>query len=237
MNIAVILASGQGKRMGAGKNKVLLEINKKPLIYYTIKPFQESNLIDSILLICQKKDQIFFQEIIKKYNLNKVSDLIQGGRERQDSSYNAVFYLAKKIPKLEKKKNEKHFLLFHNGANPFVLEKEIANSIKTAQRYKACAVAHPTKDTIKRVDEDKTVIETLNREQLFNMQTPQTIEFKLAKKAFGQARKDNFIGTDDVSLVEKLGKKVKVIEASEFNFKITTPIDLELAEIIYNKYF
>jgi 2-C-methyl-D-erythritol 4-phosphate cytidylyltransferase len=69
------------------------------------------------------------------------------------------------------------------------------------------------------------------------MQTPQTIEFKLAKKAFGKARKDGFIGTDDVSLVEKLGKKVKVIEASEFNFKITTPIDLELAEIIYNKYF
>lgn len=254
MNIAVILASGQGKRMGAGKNKVLLEINKKPLIYYTIKPFQESNLIDAILLVCQKKDRVFFKEIIKKYNLNKVTDLIQGGKERQDSGYNAVFYLDEKIsksldslpagrqvagayPPREGGNDKENFLLFHNGANPFVSEDEIKNSIEIARKYKACAVAHPTKDTIKKVDENRMVLKTLDRKKLWNMQTPQTIELKLAKKAFGKARKDNFVGTDDVSLVENLGEKVKIIEASEFNFKITTPIDLELAEIIYNKYF
>jgi 2-C-methyl-D-erythritol 4-phosphate cytidylyltransferase len=211
------------------------------LIYYTIKPFQESNLIDSILIVCKKKDRIFFQEIIENYNLNKVKDLIEGGKERQDSGYNAVSYLDKKISKsLDSRlrgNDKENFLLFHNGANPFVSEDEIKISIKTAQKYKACAVAHPTKDTIKRVGEDGVIIETLDRKQLFNMQTPQVIEFELAKKAFGQARKNDFIGTDDVSLVEKLGKKVKVIEASEFNFKVTTSLDLELAEIIYNKYF
>jgi 2-C-methyl-D-erythritol 4-phosphate cytidylyltransferase len=241
MNIAVILASGQGKRMKAGKNKVLLEINKKPLIYYTIKPFQESNLIDSILLVCQERDKIFFQKIIQEYGLSKVENLIQGGKERQDSGYNAVFYLDEKISKsLDSRlcgNDKENFLLFHNGANPFVSENEIKNSIKTARKFKACSVAHPTKDTIKKVSKNGMIIKTLDRKQLCNMQTPQTIELKLAKKAFGKAREDNFIGTDDVSLVENLGKKVKVIEASEFNFKITTPIDLELAEIIYNKYF
>ncbi len=237
MNIAIILASGQGKRMKAGKNKVLLEINKKPLIYYTIKPFQKSNLVDSILLVCQEKDEIFFEKIVQKYGFNKVEDLIQGGKERQYSAYNAVFYLDKKILKLKKgsNKDEEHLLLFHNGANPFVSRKEIEKSIKTAEKFKSCVVAHPTKDTVKKVNEDGIVFETLDRKKLWNMQTPQTIELELAKKAFNKAKADNFIGTDDVSLVEKIGGRVKVIEASEFNFKITTPIDLELAEIIYKK--
>jgi len=235
MNIAIILASGQGKRMKAGKNKVLLEINNKPLIYYTIKPFQESNSIKSIVLVCKEKEKKFFKEIVKKYSLDKVVGLIEGGKERQDSAYNAVFYLDKKL--LSKKNKEKHFLLFHNGANPFVAKKEIRESIENAKKFGACVVAHPTKDTVKEVNEKGLVEKTLERKKLWNMQTPQTIEFNLAKKAFGEARKNNFTGTDDVSLVEKIGKKVKVIEGSEFNFKITTPLDLELAEIIYKKYF
>ena len=235
MNIAIILASGQGKRMKASKNKVLLEIKNKPLIYYTTKPFQESDLIESIVLVCKEKEKKFFKEIVKKYSLDKVVGLIEGGKERQDSAYNAVFYLDKKL--LAKKNKEKHFLLFHNGANPFVVKREIRESIENAKKFGACVVAHPTKDTVKEVNEKGLVEKTLERKKLWNMQTPQTLEFNLAKKAFGEARKNNFTGTDDVSLVEKIGKKVKVIEGSEFNFKITTPLDLELAEIIYKKYF
>ncbi len=227
MNVAVILASGQGKRMKGGKNKVLLELQDKPLIYYSLKIFQESDKIDLILVACQKQEKKFFQKIIDDHGFSKSIDLIEGGAERQDSAYNAVFYLDEILAK-----GEKHFLLFHNGANPFVTEKEIEQSVQMAKKYGTCVVAHPTKDTVKEVDAEDRVVKTLERKKLWNMQTPQTIKFELAKKAFGQARAEKFIGTDDVSLVERLGKPVRVIEGSEFNFKITTPIDLELAKII-----
>jgi len=232
MNIAIILVSGQGKRMKANKNKLFLELQGNPLVYYSIKAFQESSDIDSIVLVCRKDEMVFFRKIIKKYKFNKVDKLIEGGQERQDSAYNAVFYLEKKLDK-----DKMHLLLFHNGANPFVSRGEIICSVRTAQKEGACVVAHPTKDTVKEVDDESWVIKTLNRKKLWNMQTPQTIEFELALQAFGQARKDGFVGTDDVSLVERLGRPVKVIRGSDFNFKITTPLDLELAEIILKKYF
>ena len=230
MNVAIILASGQGKRMKVGKNKVFLEIQNKPLIYYSIKNFQELKEINSIVLVCKNKEKDFFSKIIKKYKLDKVEHLIEGGAERQDSACNAVFYLEKVLPEVQE-----NMLLFHNGANPFVTKEEISKSIETVKRCKACVVAHPTKDTVKEVDEEGWVIKTLERKKLWNMQTPQTIEFELAKRAFGQAREESFIGTDDVSLVERLGELVEIVEGSEFNFKITTPIDLELAEIIMKK--
>jgi len=229
MNIAIVLASGQGKRMKAGKNKVFLELQGKPLVYYSLKIFQESEKIDLIVLVCKRNEKSFFQEIIKEYKFDKVQDLTEGGQARQDSACNAVFYLEKVLPK-----KEKSIVLFHNGANPFATDGEISESIQMAEKYGACVVAHPTKDTVKEVDGDGKVIKTLERKKLWNMQTPQAIEFELAKKAFGQAKRDNFIGTDDVSLVERLGEPVKVIEGSEFNFKVTTPVDLVLAEIILN---
>lgn len=233
MNIAVVLASGQGKRMKAGKNKVLLEIDEKPLIYYCMKVFQDSDLIDSILLVCKEDENDFFRDVIKKYKLNKVNEVIKGGAERQDSAYNAICFLEKKLPK---KIKEKHFILFHNGANPFVTKDEVERSVQETMKTGACVVAHPTKDTVKEVCKNGLVIQTLDRKKLWNMQTPQTIEFELARKAFNNAKTSNFIGTDDVSLVERIGKKVKIIEGSEFNFKITTPVDLELAKLIYNNY-
>jgi 2-C-methyl-D-erythritol 4-phosphate cytidylyltransferase len=227
MNIAVVLVSGQGKRMQGGKNKVLLELESKPLVYYSLKAFQESDKIDSILIVCREEEKKFFQKIVDDYGFSKTIDLVEGGAERQDSAYNAVFYLDEVLAK-----GEKNFLLFHNGANPFVTAKEIAQSVEMAEKCGACVVAHPTKDTVKEVDAEGEVVKTLERKKLWNMQTPQTIELELAKKAFGQAREEKFMGTDDVSLVERLGELVQVIEGSEFNFKITTPIDLELAKII-----
>ena len=131
MNIAVVLASGQGKRMGADKNKVLLKINRKPLIYYSIEAFQKSNQIDLILLVCKKEEIGFFKNIVSKNNFSKVGEIIEGGAERQDSAYNAVFYLNEKFCKDSKKE---HYLLFHNGANPFITNEEIEKSIKEERK-------------------------------------------------------------------------------------------------------
>ena len=126
-------------------------------------------------------------------------------------------------------------MLFHNGANPFVTQKEINQSVTEAGKHGACVVAHPTKDTVKEVDEKGLVMKTLERKKLWSMQTPQAIEFQLAHEAFSKADQDGFLGTDDVSLVERLGKEVKVINGSSYNFKITHPIDLELANLIIRK--
>ena len=227
MNIAIILASGQGKRMGAGKNKVLLRLDNKPLIFHTLTAYQKSPEIDKIIVTGREEEIPLLRAIVKKYSLDKVTDFVIGGIERQDSGYNALVYLRGKISE-----PKKTFVLFHNGANPFVTLTEISATLESAKKHGACAVAHPTKDTIKEVAENGLVVKTLDRSRLKNMQTPQTIRFDLAWSAFDSAIKAGYVGTDDVSLVERIGKKVKVIEGSLNNFKITTPLDLALAKII-----
>lgn len=230
MNIAIILASGVGKRMKAGKNKTLLELDNKPLIYYAIKNFEKSKLISKIVLVVREGEEKYFNDIVKKYNFKKIIAVISGGEERQYSAHNGIKFIEDKFGKFKKM-----IVLFHNGANPFVSQNEIKNVVTEAFKYGAAAVAHKTKDTIRRVNDANLSSGVIEREGLWNMQTPQAIEFSLAKRAFKKAQEDNFLGTDDVSLVERLGKKVKIIEASENNFKITTPLDLELARIVLRR--
>ena len=229
MNIAVILASGVGSRMKAGKNKIFLKIKNKPLLAYAIDSFENSHVIDRILLVARKEDFSEIDSIIKFYRLDKIIGAIEGGNQRQDSSYNAVKFLADKYSS----KNDVR-IIFHNAANPFVTEDEITSVIKNSKLYGASVVAHKTKDTIREVDDNGFSKKLLDRSRLWSMQTPQCIELEIAVKSFEKAKRDGFIGTDDVSLVEYIGGKVKIVEASEYNFKITTPIDLKLAEVIIN---
>jgi 2-C-methyl-D-erythritol 4-phosphate cytidylyltransferase len=126
-------------------------------------------------------------------------------------------------------------VLFHNGANPFVSNEEIRRVADEARTNGAAVVAHKTKDTIRRVDEDNKSKGVVDRSELWNMQTPQAIQLELALEAFENAKEKDFLGTDDVSLVEELNRDVVVVEASDNNFKITTPIDLALAEVILNQ--
>ena len=228
MNIAIILASGMGKRMGAGKNKTLLNLGNKPLIFYTLENFEKSKAIDKIILVVREEEKKVFQRIVEKYKLKKIEAIISGGKERQDSGYNGVIFVKENFKKLGKDS----ILIFHNGANPFVAQNEIEEVILNTKKFGASVVAHKTKDTIRQVDKNGNSVGVIDRSNLWNMQTPQAIKFPLAVKAFLKAKADNFLGTDDVSLVERLGKKVKVIEASQNNFKVTTPLDLELARII-----
>lgn len=232
MNIGIILASGVGKRMGAGKNKTLVTLGGKPIIFYTLRAFEKSRDIKGVVLVVGEKDRSAFRQIIKKYRFKKILGVISGGKERQDSGYAGIEFVNNYF---ESRDRNKLVLLFHNGANPFVSEEEIRACVLGAKRNGACAVAHRTKDTIREVNARGLSVRVLDRKMLWNMQTPQVITFALAKKAFEKANRDNFLGTDDVSLVERLGKKVKIIEAGKNNFKLTTPLDLELAKIILKK--
>lgn len=230
MHQAIILASGMGKRMQTGKNKVLLTLNKKPLIFWCLKTFEASPLIKKIIVTSRKGEIQEIEKIIQKNKFKKIAVVLEGGKERQNSAQIGLNWIAKNL-----KPSEKSVVLFHNGANPFVSLGEIKETILAAQKFGAAAVALPATDTIKEVDEKKMVMKTLDRSKLWNMQTPQGLRLDWAKKAFEKAERDCFLGTDDISLAERLGKKAKIVLASPFNFKITRPIDLELAKIIFKK--
>ena len=218
--------------MGTGKNKVLLKLKNKPIVYYAAMPFEKSKKIDGILVVTKKEEIKTFQDFFARNKFKKTIAVIEGGQERQTSGLKAIKYLESIfLPKQIKNS----IAIFHNGDSPFVREQEIEAVIEMARKFGACAVVHPTKDTIKRVNKKGFVETTLEREMLWNMQTPQAIKLNVAIKAFNVAHKKKYKGTDDVSLVELFGKKVKIIEASVDNIKITIPTDYDLAKIIIRK--
>lgn len=206
-------------------------MGRKPLLFYALDTFEKDPHIKKIIVTARQKEAGDIEKLSRKFGFKKIERIIPGGMERQDSAFKALQYLYQKIGR-----KENPLVIFHNGANPFVTHKEISQSIKVAKKYGACGVAHPTKDTIKEVSKNGVVVKTLERKKLWNMQTPQAIQFRLAYKAFLSAHKAKFVGTDDVSLVERLGVKVRVIQGSPYNFKITHPIDLELAKVIFRNF-
>ncbi|MFH1642234.1 MAG: 2-C-methyl-D-erythritol 4-phosphate cytidylyltransferase [Nanoarchaeota archaeon] len=222
MNIAIIVGAGVGSRMGQGKNKILRLLDDKPIIYYSIKAYNDCDFIDKIIVITKKE---YFSEVEKlQGRFTKIEKVLEGGEKRQDSVNNGILYLH------TCKAND--IVVIHNAVNPFVTKKTIAEVINAAVKYGAAAAAHKAKDTVKEVNEKGFVEKTLKRNILWQMQTPQAIRYGLAVRAFKKAYEDEFYGTDDVSLVERMEKKVKIIESNPENIKITTPVDLTIARNI-----
>lgn len=223
---AIIVAAGKGKRMGKEYNKQYILLYEKPIIVYTLEIFEKSQYIDDIILVVGQ-DEVDFakEEIIKRYGLRKISKVIGGGKERQDSVYKGLLAI----------KDECDIVLIHDGARPFVQEKMIMETINIARERGAAIVAVPVKDTIKRVNPRQEVIDTPNRKELWSVQTPQTFQYSLLKKAYDKIQDKNIIITDDAMAVEGLGHPVKIVEGSYENIKITTPEDLIIAERILNK--
>lgn len=225
MNYAIIVAGGKGKRMHTRINKLFLLLNKEPIIWHTLNTFQECKNINRIILVGRPEDKDKFESIIKKNNFKKVIKIVDGGLERQDSVYNGINAI--------EKANDDDIILIHNAVNPFVDEATINNCINAAKKYGAAVVGFPAKDTIK-VVEDGLVRQTINRNILWQVQTPQAMKYFLAKKAFERAHKEKFYGTDDVSLVERIGGSVKVVYCPRENIKITEPYDLAYANKMVN---
>lgn len=218
---AIVAASGQAKRM-RGVNKQLLELKGVPVALRSIQALHDNELVTDVVVVTQPENVEKFNELTA--GVNKVKAVVEGGKERQDSVYNGL-----------KACEPCDVVCVHNGANPLVSQEEITECIKQAAEHGAAVVAVRAKDTIKRVGEDLLVIETLNRRELWAMQTPQCLKYEVAVKAFEQATREGFYGTDDVQLAERVGCKVKIVEGSYENFKITTPEDVALAEKILEK--
>ena len=218
---AIILAGGKGKRMGKDISKQFILVKDKPIIYYTIKKFSDCQLIDEIILVLPK-DEIEYckKEVLEKYSL-KVDKIIAGGKERQDSVYNGLKAL----------KNS-DIVLIHDGARPFVSEKIILDGIENAKKYGAAAPGVMPKDTIKVKDDFSFSKETLKRESLIAIQTPQVFKKDIIVKCHERVRENNVSVTDDTMVVEKYGYKVYLYDGDYINIKVTTPEDLILCEYL-----
>ena len=222
MNGVVIVAAGTGSRMNMGINKQFIKLEGKEIIAYTIEKFYNNSKIEDIVFVVKEDEYEFFKkDILDKYNFKNVK-IAYGGKERQDSVYNGLKLLDEKCD----------VVLIHDGARPFVSDKIIDKSIEEAKEHKAIVVGVPVKDTIKVIDNDKNIVDTPNRSVLWAVQTPQTFDYNILIDAYKDAFKNKFYGTDDAMLVERIGYKVKMLEGSYNNIKITTQEDLNVGSQI-----
>lgn len=224
---AIVLAAGQGKRMGTKVQKQYLEILGKPVLFYSLNTFQKSDIIDEIILVVGENQEEYCQkEIVEKFSFTKVSKIVRGGSERYHSVWNGLQAMT-----------EDGFVFIHDGARPFVTEEILVRAYEAVQEEKACVVGMPAKDTIKIVDDNRFAKETPDRNYVWLVQTPQVFETSLIKKAYSLLMKQEIIQvTDDAMVVEKmLQRNVKLVEGSYENIKITTPEDLKIAETILQK--
>lgn len=224
---ALIGAAGMGQRMQVGKNKALLEIRGQTVVQRSVHALSQSTLVDALIIIGRLEEVPFLTSHLA--NFPKIRSIIAGGPERQDSMYLGL----KEATRLGAQSGD--LIIFHDAARCLIEVVDIDACIQAGLVFGAAVAGAPAKDTIKRVQVDGLVMETIPRSEVYTIQTPQVIEFSLAQKAFEKAFSDQFYGTDDVSLVERLSKPVKVVTCSRENIKLTTPEDLLLAEAILIK--
>lgn len=223
MNItAIIVAGGQGLRMRIPLRKQYLELDGIPVLAHTLKTFDACPLISDICLVIPKEDHDFCLKcIVAPLFPSKPVRLVSGGNERQQSVYNGLRSLDLKPDDV---------VVIHDGVRPFVTEQHIRDCIDSARECGAAILAVPVSDTLKVADGHGMIEKTIDRHRIWAAQTPQAFVFELICEAHESAIRNHWIGTDDASLVESLGKKVKLIQGSRNNLKITTQEDVVLAK-------
>lgn len=222
-NVALIVASGKGERLKLDTYKQFLKIGSKVLLAYAIDVFEESDIIDSIVIVTNKNKIDFVKkEIVEKYNYSKVSKIISGGNDRLASVYNGL----KEISKCD-------YVFIHDGVRPFVsldLIKILYNNVK---KYSACAPASFLKETVKKINSEGYILKTIDRSNLVISRTPQVFEYSLIKNAYDKYIVSDINFTDDLSVVEEFSDiKPKIIESNDINIKLTTKDDLEIIKRI-----
>lgn len=224
---AIVLAGGSGKRMNSTVKKQFLMLKDKPLLYYSLKAFEDS-FIDSVILVASGEDMEYCRkEIVQKYHFNKVEKIVEGGKERYHSVINGVMA----APVCD-------YIFIHDGARPFITGSILERLFEEVKISKACVAGMPVKDTIKIADSQGYIETTPKRDLVWMIQTPQVFSYELIYRAYDILQKEEsrllnegISITDDAMVVETLlGEKVKLVEGSYRNIKITTPEDLSVAE-------
>ena len=223
MNIAIVLAGGTGSRMSLDMPKQFAVVKGKPIMAYTLSVFQNSPLVDSIYLVSHKEYFEQSKSIIEQYNLHKVRSIIEGGQTRQESVFNALKQIDAK---------DDDIVLIHDCARPLVDEQIIKDNIEQCKLHEAVETAVKAVDTTIEVSEEQFE-NSLNRDKLYQVQTPQTFKYKLIKEAHENAIENKLVNiTDDAQLVAKLGHKVFIVNGKKTNLKVTTDEDLKILEAL-----
>ena len=223
---AIVLAAGSGSRMKSKTKKQFMEIKGKPVIWYSLFEFEKSR-VDEIILVTGKEDIDYCKkEIVEKYNLKKIKNVVAGGSERYESVYNGL------------KEVTGNIVLIHDGARPLINNEIIERSIEGTIKSDACVVGGPVKDTIKRANKEGYIIDTPNRSELWITQTPQSFKTDLVKMAYKKMKEELEKGnttlniTDDAMVVEEFTtNQVRFVQGDYKNIKVTTPEDIDIAEL------
>lgn len=219
---AIVLAAGSGKRMNSKVHKQYLIIQNRPVLYYSLKAFEDSAVDEIVLVVGKGEEEFCRKEIVDKYGISKVKAIVEGGKERYHSVFEGL-----------KQTSDADYVLIHDGARPFVNQKIIRRCMLEVPEYQACVVGMPVKDTIKIADEGGYAKQTPDRKNVWMIQTPQTFSYALIYEAYEEMLKtEDTAITDDAMVLERTkGKKSKLIEGSYRNIKITTPEDLLIANV------
>lgn len=219
---AIVLAAGSGKRMNSQVHKQYLIIQDRPVLYYSLKAFEDSAVDEIVLVVGKGEEKFCRKEIVDKYGISKVKAIVEGGKERYHSVFEGL-----------KQTSDADYVLIHDGARPFVNQDIIRRCMQEVQKYQACVVGMPVKDTIKIADEGGYAKQTPDRKNVWMIQTPQTFSYALIYEAYEEMLKtEDAAITDDAMVLERTkGKKSKLIEGSYRNIKITTPEDLLIANV------
>lgn len=224
--VAIIPAGGAGSRMEADKAKQYLFLGDRPILIHTLKAFQDMPLIGEVILVVPSADIPFVQKMVwEEYGLAKVKKVLPGGEKRQNSVANGVAAVAE----------ECDIVLIHDAVRCFVSEEIAASAIEGAAQFKAVTMGVPVLDTVKKVSAEGRVQQTISRDSLWLTQTPQAFQRAVIKSAHEAAARDNFYGTDDAELVERIGVPVMMLHGSYANMKITTKEDLAVARVLMER--
>lgn len=221
-NLRVVLAAaGSGSRMGNKTNKQYLLLKSRPLLTYSLDVLENCDLVDEIIILAHPRELEYCErEIVHKYGYKKVSQVIAGGKERQDSIWNGLKQLGK----------DTGYVAVHDGARPFITYALIEELLKEAREWGAAIPGVAVKDTLKSIDRDGFVRQTLDRSTIISVQTPQIFNYAELFKAYENAFEEGLLATDDASLFETYIGRVKVVQGDYRNIKITTPEDMVIAE-------
>lgn len=218
----IVVAAGTGERMNLTIPKQYVKILGKPVLAHTLEVFESCPEIEEVIpVIHVLHEELFVQQVWRKYPYKKVRRYVFGGMRRQDSVYRGISEL-REFPE--------DFVLVHDGVRPLLDPLTLRRCVESLKKYEAICCAVPCVDTLKLTEDGVMIRETLDRKKIWRAQTPQGFRIGLLWEALQQAEKDGFWGTDDASLVERLGQSVHLVVGSEENLKITTPQDLVFAE-------
>jgi len=223
--VAIVPAAGRGRRFNPEKVKTFVELGGVALLIQTLKRLHSSEHIKEIIPVLRREDIKRGYELIANYGLNKIKRIVVGGRERQDSVYNGLRSI----------KDEEVVVLIHDGVRPIIPDGLIERLITEINGFDGIAVGMPLRETIKAVGKDGVVIDTVDRERFWSIQTPQVFHLDILRRAYQRAYDDGYYATDDAALVERIGGRVKVIMGSPYNIKITTPEDMEIVESLMGR--